>query len=377
MASGEGDHVADGQRGDHRVGAAGGDEVDGDQDLLTATLERIFSEHSAPADRRAAEDVGWAGGCWQALDGADLLRVGVPEAVGGAGGTVADACTVLRLAGRHAVALPLAEVSLLAGWFTDAGLELPPGVLSVAPPAAESALHLTDGRVTGTAQRVPWGARADAVLAVADADGRPCAVVLDPLAATAHPGRNLAGEPRDALVWDGAAVAAEARRPVDDRTVAALELRGELARTLLMAGALQRTAELTVAHARSRTQFGRPVAAFQAVAHRLVQMTAETELVALAATVAARRFALAGIAAAFEVRAAGTVARGAVYTVTAHAHQVHGAIGFTREHELADFTRRLWSWRAEWGSERRLARLLGNQVVAAGPSSLWAQVAGG
>lgn len=348
--------------------------VDDDQDLLAATVGRIFAEHCSPAARRDAEVTGWAHRCWHALDDAGLLRVGVPEAGGGAGGTMADACTMTLLAGRHGVPLPLVEGSLLAGWFAEAGLRLPPGVLSVAPLTEQPALHLSGGRVTGSAQRVPWGGRADAVLAVAESDDGPCAVVLDPPAAATRPGWNLAGEPRDGLSWEGAGVAAACRCPVDRQAVESLELRGVLARALMAAGAMQRATEMTLAYARSRTQFGRPIAGFQAVAHRLVQMAAETELVVLAATVAARRFEEAGAGAAFEVLASGSAARGAVDTVTAHAHQVHGAIGMTREHDLQHFTRRLWSWRDEWGSERRLERALGDKVVAESAPSLWDRV---
>ena len=347
-----------------------------DQALLAATLQQIFGEHCSPTDLRDAETTEWSDGCWQALDEAGLLRVGVAEAAGGSGGTLADACTLAMVAGRHAVPLPVAEGSLLAAWFADTGLELPPGVLTVAPVPHEPRLFLRDARVTGLVERVPWGARADAVLAVAESDSGPCAVVLDPARATCIPGRSLAGEPRDGLTWEGAEVADGCRSPVDPEAIAGLKLRGALARTLMIAGAMQRTAELSVAHARSRTQFGRPIAAFQAVGHRLVQMRAETELVALAAMVAARRFAEAGTDAWLEVGSAASVAAAAVIDVTKHAHQVHGAIGMTREYPLHHFTRRLWSWRYEWWTERRDAGQLGRQLVAVGAPSLWTRVAG-
>jgi alkylation response protein AidB-like acyl-CoA dehydrogenase len=58
-------------------------------------------------------------------------------------------------------------------------------------------------------------------------------------------------------------------------------------------------------------------------------------------------------------------------TGAAIAHQVHGAIGFTREHRLHHYTRRLWAWRDEYGREAEWARRLGSHLVAAGPSGLW------
>src|SRR5258706_410557 len=53
------------------------------------------------------------------------------------------------------------------------------------------------------------------------------------------------------------------------------------------------------------------------------------------------------------------------------AHQAHGAIGFTYEHSLHFVTRRLWSWRAEFGAENHWSVALGRQVAARGAESLW------
>ncbi len=53
------------------------------------------------------------------------------------------------------------------------------------------------------------------------------------------------------------------------------------------------------------------------------------------------------------------------------AHQVHGAIGFTHEHSLHHLTRRLWSWRDEFGIESDWSVELGRAVAARGPAALW------
>jgi acyl-CoA dehydrogenase len=53
------------------------------------------------------------------------------------------------------------------------------------------------------------------------------------------------------------------------------------------------------------------------------------------------------------------------------AHQAHGAIGFTYEHTLHFNTRRLWSWRAEFGAESYWSEHLGREVAARGPDQLW------
>jgi acyl-CoA dehydrogenase len=53
------------------------------------------------------------------------------------------------------------------------------------------------------------------------------------------------------------------------------------------------------------------------------------------------------------------------------AHQVHGAMGFTREHNLHYCTRRLWSWRDEFGNETLWQARLGREVARQGADALW------
>jgi acyl-CoA dehydrogenase len=353
--------------------------------LLEDTLDRLFTDRCGPAPRQAAEAEGWAGPCWDALSEAGLPWVGVPESAGGSGGDVLDACTLLRLAGRHAVPLPLAEGGLLGGWLlASAGLELPGGPVTMAVPSAADRLTLENDKVNGTLARVPWGARAEVVVALVAAGPTPPAgtnpdgtrvVALDPALASVQPGHNVAGEPRDRLTWDGA-VPRMVGTPQGD-VAAELALRGALSRALLMAGAMEAVADLTVEYASQRQQFGRPIAAFQAVAQRLVRMSSEAEAGILATEVAARRFAEVGVEAGFEVGAAKASAGRAASEVATHSHQVHGAIGMTREYALHHFTRRLWTWRQEWGSEARWSRAVGEQVIAAGAGALWPRVATG
>jgi acyl-CoA dehydrogenase len=66
-------------------------------------------------------------------------------------------------------------------------------------------------------------------------------------------------------------------------------------------------------------------------------------------------------------------AAGAVARV---AHQVHGAIGFTREHDLRLATTRLWAWRDEDGSEALWHEVVGAAALAAGADGLWPLITG-
>ena len=78
--------------------------------------------------------------------------------------------------------------------------------------------------------------------------------------------------------------------------------------------------------------------------------------------------------AAFEIAAAKLRANIAIDSCTAIAHQVHGAIGFTHEHDLRHFTQRLWSWRSEFGNDRHWSAQLGSAVIARGADAFWADL---
>jgi alkylation response protein AidB-like acyl-CoA dehydrogenase len=95
----------------------------------------------------------------------------------------------------------------------------------------------------------------------------------------------------------------------------------------------------------------------------LAEQTAAASVAVESAPIAvgAERSSAAPAIAAAKIRA--SEAAGKVAEI---AHQVHGAIGFTHEHSLHRLTRRLWSWRDEFGTEAHWSRELGRAVIAAG-----------
>jgi acyl-CoA dehydrogenase len=130
-----------------------------------------------------------------------------------------------------------------------------------------------------------------------------------------------------------------------------------------------------VRYAHEREQFGKKIATFQAVSTRIAQLVEEAEAAALAAKVIALRLdATAGTALsehAFEIAAAKATAARSGAEVARQAHQIHGAIGMTQEYSLHQYTRRLWVWAHEFGSERFWTRTIGRRILAAGADSAW------
>src|SRR5829696_9115613 len=224
--------------------------------LLIDTANQLFAATCTHAAVQDAERDGWAPDVWRTIAEAGFPWASIAESVGGSGGTLTDAAAIIRIAGGYAAPVPLAETAMLGGWLASmAGLPLPGGPVTVVPGQPGDTLGLSGGAVSGRALRVPWGGKAERVVALLpDGDGWVVASMAVG-AASVEPGTNLAGEPRDTLVFDRAAAdIVPAPAGVDPD---ALRQRGALARALMMAGALDRMSRLTVEYTRQRRQVGR------------------------------------------------------------------------------------------------------------------------
>ena len=185
---------------------------------------------------------------------------------------------------------------------------------------------------------------------------------------TIEAGENVAREPRDTVRVDGVAIAAGST----GLTQAALIAVGAAMRTQQIAGALTRLTGMTTQYAQDRVQFGRPIGKFQAVQQNLAVMAGQTAAAVAAAGMAAE--AVANGVAILPIAAGKARAGEAAGIGASIAHQVHGAIGFTFEHDLHFLTRRLWSWRDEFGKDAVWQRLLGRHMARAGADGLWAEI---
>jgi len=316
----------------------------------------------------AAEHGIWAGALWERLEAQGLLRPSaIAEESDAAGGLEIEAA-VLRAATASAIPLPVAETALAAWFLSRQGIEIPIGPLTIASFADGETLSYEAGRVSGRLARVPWGRDAIGVVAIAGG----MLVLLDPRSAKIIQGVNMAAEPRDTIEFSGAppiAIGGQAER--EEMLCRCAAVRG-----VQIAEAAARALEISVEYAGQRKQFGKPIGGFQAIQHQLAAAAGEVA----SARVAAQQAYLAladgknmpfacAIAKARASDAAGAVAR--------VAHQVHGAIGFTQDYQLHRFTRRIQSWRGEFGASAFWNRRLGELVLRDSSRSLWSIVASG
>lgn len=334
------------------------------QAILADTAARLFEDHLDRAARERAEEEGWLPGLWAEVEGAGFPFILVDEARGGAGASWEEAAILLRAVGRHAVPLPLAE-TILAAWLLDrAGIRPPEGPLALAP--GELSISGDEATALSAFAGVAYAPRCPHIVAIAPADGG-VRVALFEAGAISEPTRSIAREPRATLSAAGPALAhGMAALPVDS-----LQLLVAFARAASIGGALEAVLEQAVRYAGERVQFGRPIGRFQAVQHQLAQLASATASVGVAVDTAARALARDPAAATFDIAVAKLRASDAAGAGAAIAHQTHGAIGFTYEHGLHFWTRRLWAWEQEHGGAALWAARLGREALAAGGAALW------
>jgi alkylation response protein AidB-like acyl-CoA dehydrogenase len=397
--------------------------------LVAETARRILADVCDPQTVNRATDDAWMAPAWSALEGAGLPLAWVPEALGGSGADLADGFAVLREAGRAAVPLPVAE-TLLAGWLlAQAGLPCPGGAMSCGPAHDGDRVVLAgNGTLSGRLRAVPFGKGAGHLAVVAEReDGSTVVALVAAGDARVADGTSLAGDALNGVRFENTRPVAVGNAP-PGFDAGRLLLMGAGARAMQMAGALEAILDLSVAYANERVAFGRPIGKFQAVQQSLARLAGEVAAAIAAAGSAADAMANAPAFAIGEAAAAGSPppswGRDRVGGIAGHqglgfpppltpphkgegnpvgaswdegvlleaaaakirvgeaagegaaiAHQVLGAIGFTQEHVLHRYTRRLWAWRDDFGSESVWAVKLGSLVAAKGADALWPMLA--
>ncbi len=305
-------------------------------------------------------------GLVERLRAVGFLGVSVPEKFGGAGGSLSDALEIIRGTAYAGTSTPLIAGPIQAGWLlAQAGVEFDWAAELVVAATGEFGLDEVGATVSGRMDSLSWSASARTVVLPVRLDGRLGVVLVDAADLASPP--NSAGElAAHDVRLDQVTVRHLVATELDyDAAVETLARRGALARSVALAAALQRTAEITIGYAAQRVQFGQPINRFQAVQTHLVRLASEAQRVAVAVDAAQAgltedddaELPLAPVAAARVL--AGSAAMVAGRT----AHQVHGAIGVTMEYALQRFTRRLWEWAVEDGTTSEWAIRLGARAV--------------
>jgi alkylation response protein AidB-like acyl-CoA dehydrogenase len=358
-----------------------------EQQALRELARKILEAEVTPGRLREAEaGPEWFDrALWSELGKAGLLGVCVPEEQGGSGGGVIEACILLEEVGRTVAPIPawptlvLGALPLAMFGSNDQRRDLLPGVAAgetvltaaltqpreddPAPAPVDAGREGSAWRLAGTVSMVPAAHLATRVLVPArTAAGEKGIFLVDPTADGVMLTRQetTTGEPRFEIGFDGVPVG-EAAVLVEPRSDAAPVQRTlELATVGLCAiavGLVERALELTAEYTTGREQFGRPLAAFQAVQQRAADAYIDVQAMRWTMWEAAWRLS-EGLPAAEHVAVAKFWAAEGGQRVLASAQHLHGGIGVDVEYPLYRYTR--WAKLVELtlgGSGPQLARL--------------------
>ncbi len=292
----------------------------------------------------------------------------IPEADGGAGLRFEDLILVLEEAGRAVLPLPLTTTLLaartIAGaspsplrseWLSQiaggsASVTLALRGVSAEQPGCVAERAGNEWQLSGSHELVPYGPLADLTLVEATLPDGGRGLFVVPTDAPEIEWSDLQlmdrSVPQYEMSLNGVAVAAEASLFADEDSSAAIdrlldEWRAGLAAESLGVG--ERMLELTVAYVKERVQFGRPIGANQAVKARIADMAAAIERMRAAVYHAAVKIDAVAEDRVVAVAMAkvATAAPGAF--VGGQAIHVHGGIGYTWEHDLHLYFKRIKS----------------------------------
>jgi alkylation response protein AidB-like acyl-CoA dehydrogenase len=360
--------------------------------MLASTARDYFADFADNAylNEQEASAEGFETTRWKQMSDLGWTGVNLPDRVGGAGGTLAEAGVVARECGRAAFASPLLQ-TMRAGTVLDAlnaderfdqalsriadgapaALVAPPDRTVSAEPAGEGSYRLAGGPAV-----VEWLLQADAVVLavpVAASDRWLCAVLSpDVIGARAVPVPSIDNERMARLELDGLVLSTgPAARDGIPAGVAEYALaRADLLRASLMVGGCESVLERSAQYAKERVQFGHPIGAFQAVRHHLARMVIATDAARLSCNDALTRAQPGADESA--IAAVALFAAGRSYVdVVLTAAQVHGGVGTTTEHILHHHFRRAKAMQLRSGRRANRLREIHAALVVRHEGSLW------
>jgi alkylation response protein AidB-like acyl-CoA dehydrogenase len=345
------------------------------QQMLKASAQEFLSQECPLSFVRAMEEDprGYTDGLWRQIVSLGWTGLAFPEQYGGTEGSFFDLAVLLEEMGRALCPGPFFSTVVLGGLTVlDAGTDtqkqdiLPricSGDLTMTLALTEPSVSYEPSGVETSAQRqgdsylisgtklfVPDAQAADLLLVVArtSSESDPAQGLTVFLVPSNSPGlgittlNTIASDRQSQVVLEQVSVPASSTLgPVGEGwpVVARALQRATAGRCVEMLGGAGAVLDMTVEYVKQRTQFGRPIGSFQAVQHHCSNIALDVEGCRNITYKAAWRVSEGGPSNR-DVSMAKAWVNGAYDRVCATAHQCHGAIGFTKEHDLQLFTRR-------------------------------------
>lgn len=343
-----------------------------EQELIQSAVRDFLDNECTTAHVRAMEEDsrGYSPELWKLMTDLGWMGMSFPERFGGAGMSFQDLCLVIEEQGRfrlpgpffHTIVLcglPIARfgseaqkieylAAIAAGERIMAYAATEPGATWGPTQVGLTATAVPGGyRLDGAKLFVPYAHVADDLLVLASnggqgehevklflVDARTSGISFEPL-------RTIASDHQQKITFEGVKVTegnvlGEVGK--DRAIIKAINEWGAAAKCAEMIGGAQKVLEMTLEYAGQRQQFGRPIGSFQAIQHHCANMAVDV-LGSRFITYEAIWQVSEYLEASHEVSMAKAWVSDAYQRVCALGHQIHGAIGFTREHDMQLFSR--------------------------------------
>jgi alkylation response protein AidB-like acyl-CoA dehydrogenase len=343
-----------------------------EQEMLRKTARDFLTDKCTKKFVKQMEEseTGYSVELWREMAGLGWMGLVFPGKYGGGDMTFLDLGILLEEMGRACLPSPFFSQVVLAGLpILGIGSEgqkqeyLPSLIrgeriftLALSEPGyhnydasgvtVEAILHGGNYMISGTKLFVPDANVADHLLCVARTELNHGISIF--LIDAKSPGirctvlKTIAGDKLCEVVLDRTPAAkASILGPPNQGSTAVQEIieRAAVGKCCEMVGNIQRVLEMTVDYAKERKQFGRPIGSFQVIQHYCVDMATDVDA-ARFSTYQAAWMLSEGLPCTKQVAIAKAWLGQASQRIFALAHQIHGAIGATIEHDLHYYTRR-------------------------------------
>jgi alkylation response protein AidB-like acyl-CoA dehydrogenase len=280
-----------------------------EQRMFQRSVRELLDKACTPAALRMETDgaIEWSSERWRALADLGVTGMIVPERFGGHGRDETDLVLALEELGRAAAPEPAVETCVVVRKLVELG-DIGPGAEWLPRIAAGEAAGDYEPTSAGSYQVTLLRSPGEVALRLAGAEAR------------------LGGETDPAFDWAAFGTAA------------------------VLCGIADRVIELAASYAKERLQFGKPIGSFQAVKHLLADALLGLEFARPAVYRAAWSIANDDPALERDVSMAKALASDAAVNACRSALQVHGAIGYTHEHDLHLWLKKGFSLAHAWGT---------------------------
>ena len=337
-----------------------------------------------------SSEKGYSPQIWKKMANLDWMRLPFSEAYDGYGGSFLDLAVILEELGRSALPSPFFSTIVVCGsllqQFASEAMKRAHITKIASGKHIISLAHLSDRngcqdgpvdmvaephenqyRLSGKSFFVPWGDVADFVVCAAETpsgvtlfmlDARTTEMTFEKLITINGIGHSCNIEIENQLVSPDQIIGEAGKGREQIAQISSAISTGLSCRCV---GGMQKTIDMTIEYANGRKQFGKPLAAFQAIQHYFADMVSLAEQSKYAAYYAAWR-----ISERLDCRKDAAIAKAwcgeSFKDITKLAHQITGAIGYTEEYDLHLYSKEAKRLEVIWGTGAEHRRIVASEM---------------